>query len=173
MTKKLEELFDLPEMDQYDEPQEEHDEQAQEQPESVDPEKQLAEIQNALDISTKINLALKDVQGMENHDGEMDAIADKALDAYQQLMNLGHNVGDMAAGQIFSNAASMLETALKARDSKVSRKLKQIDLMLKKANLDHRIAKEEGKDQDDDAQDAKVYDRNELIKMFREQTNKE
>lgn len=164
MTRKLEELFNLPEDSDSD------SENTEKSEENID-HKQLAEIQEALGLSDKINLALRDVQGMESHDGEMDEIASQALDAYDQLMSLGHNVGDMAAGQIFSNASSMLETALKARDSKVTRKLKQIDLMLKKANLDHRIQKD--KVSEDDPEEAQALDRNELLKMFREQRNSE
>jgi len=53
----------------------------------------------------------------------------------------------------------MLKTALEARDAKVNRKLKQIDLMIKKQKLDHDM----GDVQTGTGED---FDRNELIKMF-------
>lgn len=159
MTKKLEEEFGLPSMhDQHDD-----------QPTQEDPSVQSAEttdvttIEEALTISEKINGALAEVRGMESHDSEMDEIASQAVDSYEQLMSLGMNMTDMAAGQVFNNAANMLKIALEAKDSKVNRKLKQIDLMLKKARLD-----QQEKKNDPDVQEvqATMFDRNELLKMI-------
>jgi hypothetical protein len=65
---------------------------------------------------------------------------------------------------VFSNAAAMLKIALDAKDSKVNRKLKQIDLMLKKANLDSREKKQVP---EEEYATAKVLDRNELLKMLK------
>jgi len=107
---------------------------------------------------------LAEVRGMEEHDGEMDEIAQKALDNFDQLMSLGMNLTDMAAGPVFSSATQMLKVALEARDSKVSRKLKQVDMMIKKANLDHR--KDTAKGGDAQQVQPNVYDRNELLKML-------
>lgn len=158
MTKKLEEEFDLPSMfatDEADDP-----EPADNQEEAVT---DIASIEHALTISEKINGALAEVRGMEAHDSEMDEIAQQAVDSYEQLMMLGMNMTDMAAGQVFNNAANMLKIALEAKDSKVNRKLKQIDLMLKKARLDQ----QEKKNEPDVAEaQATMFDRNELLKMI-------
>jgi hypothetical protein len=127
----------------------------------------LAEIQtveDAITISEKINSALAEVRGMEVHNLEMDTIALQAVESYEQLMSLGMNMTDMAAGPVFSNAAAMLKIALDAKDSKVNRKLKQIDLMLKKANLDSREKKQVP---EEEYATAKVLDRNELLKMLK------
>jgi hypothetical protein len=97
---------------------------------------------------------------MESHDSEMDDIARQALDSYAQLMALGMNMTDMAAGPVFANAATMLKIALDAKDSKVTRKLKQVDLMLKKARLD----KQNGVQ--DDGTAGTQLDRNELLKLI-------
>ena len=94
----------------------------------------------------------------------MDAIAIEAMQSYQQLMSLGMNMTDMAAGQVFNNAANMLKIALEAKDSKVSRKLKQVDLMLKKARVDQ-TAKKLG-DGDAEEINSNTFDRNELLKML-------
>ena len=76
-------------------------------------------------------------------------------------MSLGMNMTDMAAGPVFNNAANMLKIALEAKDSKTTRKLKQIDLMLKKARLDQQGAKAE-----DSQSNITAMDRNELLKML-------
>ena len=155
MTKKLEEEFDLPSM--FDaESQQETDCDSEDNTD-------ITTIEQALSISEKINGALAEVRGMESHDTEMDEIAQQAVDSYEQLMMLGMNMTDMAAGQVFNNAANMLKIALEAKDSKVNRKLKQIDLMLKKARLD-----QQEKKNDPDVQEvqATMFDRNELLKMI-------
>lgn len=157
MTKKLEEEFNLPPIEEATANQESVDNHD----ESV--EHSITTIEEALSISEKINGALAEVRGMESHDSEMDEIAQQAVDSYEQLMSLGMNMTDMAAGQVFNNAANMLKIALEAKDSKVNRKLKQIDLMLKKARLDQQEQKN-----NPDAQEvqATMFDRNELLKMI-------
>jgi hypothetical protein len=148
MTKRLEEEFNLPHMDDFDAVSKE---QAQ---------TQLQTVEDALSVSEKINMALAEVRGMEVHDSEMDNIAVQAVESYEQLMSLGMNMTDMAAGPVFSNAAAMLKIALEAKDSKTTRKLKQIDLMLKKARLD-----QQGGNTEDSASNITAMDRNELLKM--------
>ena len=101
---------------------------------------------------------------MEAHDTEMDDIASQAVESYEQLMSLGMNMTDMAAGPVFSNAAAMLKIALEAKDSKTTRKLKQIDLMLKKANLDERVKKNQPEELEDIQ--SRPLDRNELLKIL-------
>lgn len=159
MTKKLEEEFGLPPIeDALPEAQEHANNQAFNAVATID------EVQEAISISEKIDNALAEVRGMEVHDSEMDAIAVEAMQSYQQLMSLGMNMTDMAAGQVFNNAANMLKIALEAKDSKVSRKLKQVDLMLKKARVDQ-TAKKLG-DVDAEEINSNTFDRNELLKML-------
>lgn len=154
MTRKLEEEFNLPHIDDL------VDEVAPEVTDEVT--KELQTVEDALTISEKINGALAEVRGMEAHDSEMDEIALQAVGSYEELMRLGMNMTDMAAGQVFSNAAQMLKIALEAKDSKVNRKLKQIDLMMKKARLDQ----QEKKDSDVEDDIRPTLDRNELLKML-------
>jgi hypothetical protein len=153
MTKRLEEEFNLPPLE---------DALAASMPSADEPTTELQTIEDAISISEKINTALSEVRGMDGHDKEMDDIAQQAIDSYQQLMSLGMNMSDMAAGPVFNNAAQMLKIALEAKDSKVSRKLKQVDLMLKKARLDQQTAKD---DPHEEVQ-AQVLDRNELLKLI-------
>lgn len=154
MTRRLEEEFNLPPIDT-----------AQEDDLST-VAADMIEVENAITISEKINNALAEVRGMDTHDVEMDDIAGKAISSYEQLMDLGMNMTDMAAGPVFANAANMLKIALEARDAKVSRKLKQIDLMLKKVRVDQR---ESQKDVDVEDVQAVTFDRNELLKLISQQ----
>ena len=163
MTKKLEELFNIPSMDTEPDTDLVEPDFDDEEVVEVDTETEIMEISEAMELATRINTALAEVRGMEEHDGEVDEIAQKALDNFDQLMSLGMNLTDMAAGPVFSSATQMLKVALEARDSKVSRKLKQVDMMIKKANLDHRKDTAAGSTQQ---VQPNVYDRNELLKML-------
>jgi hypothetical protein len=158
MTKRLEEEFNLTPLE---------DLQDTKPPPVETSKQQITTLEDALSLSEKINGALAEVRGMEAHDSEMDDIASQAVESYEQLMSLGMNMTDMAAGPVFANAANMLKIALEAKDSKTTRKLKQIDLMLKKANLDAKIAKEDGATE----ATATMLDRNELLKMLGKKTN--
>lgn len=151
--KKLEETFNLPSSSDFD------NETAQQKTLPVE------DINQAMDIVEKIDHALKNVKGLDDHDHEMDDIAQRAIDSYETLMGLGVNVSDRDAAPIFDTAARMLGTALQARDSKVNTKLKQIDLMLKKARLDAQSKNNAA----EEATSATVFDRNELLKMLKDQ----
>lgn len=157
MTKRLEEELDLMPASQFVEPEE--------QPEETE-SYEIAEISTALTNAEKIDQALRAVQGIETHDADMDSIAADAINSYRDLMEMGLNVSDRDAGPIFDNAAKMLKTALEAKDSKVNSKLKQIDLMIKKARLDQQASKT---DPDDEAASEQVFNRNDLLKMLREE----
>jgi hypothetical protein len=159
MTKKLEEEFNLPPMEEAipeSAPQKELNDRQVTEFETIDVE----DIQTALTTAEKIDNALQNVKGLEEHDTEMDTIAQQATDSFQQLMNLGMNVGDREAGSIFDSAAKMLKTALEAKDSKINSKLKQIDMMIKKARLDSNAGNY------DDGPSTAIMDRNELLKII-------
>lgn len=155
MTKKLEEEFNLPPLEEVLGKDEE-----EVVPTIEETQNQIVEVQEAMSISDKINTAFKEIKGLETHETEMDDIGKKAIDSYEQLMNLGMNVSDMAAGKVFAEASNMLKIALEASDAKTKAKLQQIDLMIKKARLD----KQTGNDVEESK--ATVLDRNELLKII-------
>lgn len=167
MTKKLEEEFNLPPIDEVLSAEEK-----QEVLDELNPDKlpdvediqsfEVADVEKALTTAEKIDHALKSVRGIDDHDVDMDDIAQQAVDSYQQLMNLGMNVSDRDAGSIFDSAAKMLKTALDAKDSKINSKLKQIDMMIKKARLDNNA----GEYSTGDSSNNKMLDRNELLKVI-------
>ena len=159
MTKKLEEEFNLPPIEEATA------KENAEATEKFDVQEvthvDIEDVQTALSNAEKIDLALKNVKGLDEHDDEMDDIGQQAIDSYQQLMNLGMNVGDREAGSIFDSAAKMLKTALEAKESKIDTKLKQIDLMIKKGRLDNNT-----QSGSNTASGGPAVDRNELLKII-------
>ena len=152
MTKKLEELFDLPQQEETLEPKQE-----------VSTADDIPEYTNALSELDKINAALPQVRGLESSDREMDELAEKATKTFDDLMDLGMNVDSRWASEIFNTASSMLGHAITAKNAKVNKKLKMIDLQLKKLRMDQM-----NKDPDADAETGTgmVLDRNELLKRL-------
>jgi len=127
--KKLEELFDLPRSDELE---------SEEHSLNIDETKiAMAEIDDAID---KIDSALPMVRDLQASDVEMDDLAKKATESFDELMSLGMNVDSRFAAEIFSVAGAMLGHALTAKQAKLNKKLKMIDLQLKKANLDMKQA---------------------------------
>ena len=126
MTKKLEELFEFDRL----EPAEESDTPilTVEQTRAA-----IATIDTNID---KIDLALPAVRDLDASDRELDELADLAKQSYQDLSDLGMNVDSRFAAELFAVAGTMLGHALTAKTTKLNKKLKMIDLQLKKARLD-------------------------------------
>jgi len=124
MTKKLESLFELPESTSR--PNEETIETTPEEITAIVEMSNLEKIENALTA----------VRGLEASDEEMDSLAKQAVESYKDLMDLGMNVEPRHASEIFGVAERMLNSAITAKNAKVNKKLKMIDLQLKKAKLD-------------------------------------
>jgi len=100
-----------------------------------------AKLLKALTITEKVDHALTTVDNINEHDTEMDSIAQEALESYIELKELGMNMSDAHSGRMMEVAATMLKTALDARSAKMERKLKTIDLQLKKLRIDRMTAK--------------------------------
>jgi len=160
MTKKLEEVFDLPPIDETEE-----QEQEQKKPTNVvlsEAKETQKVLLKELTNSEKINKALKFVDDIDSHDNEMDEISELALKTFYELHDLGMQIESPYVGKVFEVASTMLKTALEARDAKASRKLKQIELLIKKQKID--IDNGEASSSSNGAE----FDRNELLDMFRQ-----
>ena len=129
MTRKLESLFDLPPLDP-----------AEDEPAPQPAEDFRAQLQILDENIDKIDSALPGVRGLEANDEEMDGLADLAKDSYKDLMDLGMQVDSRFASEIFSVASNMLGHAITAKTAKMDKKLKMIDLQLKKMRLDQQQA---------------------------------
>lgn len=137
MTKKLEELLDLP-------PNPDRKLSAEIiKPEEVEEsaEKRIRTIEEF----DKISSALPQVKGLGDlSDSELDALAQRATDAYDDLMDLGMNVEARYGSRIFEVASSMLKNAIDAKSAKIDKKLKMIELQLKKQALDQKQSSDDG-----------------------------
>jgi hypothetical protein len=122
------------------------------------------EIYSSLTTAEKVDFALPTVVGLETHDSEMDSIASKAVKTFEDLIALGGNVPDMHAGKIYEVAGQMLKTALDAKNAKAERKLKMIELQLKKVRAEQ-IDLDQGNSDRKNA-GAGEFDRNELLKYI-------
>jgi hypothetical protein len=126
MTKKLEELFQFDKLEQTLEP---------EAPVLTVEQTRAAIV--AIDTNIdKIDLALPAVRDLDASDRELDELADLAKQSYQDLSDLGMNVDSRFAAELFAVAGTMLGHALTAKTTKLNKKLKMIDLQLKKMRLD-------------------------------------
>lgn len=158
MTKKLEELFELPQND-------------------IDslsipiPENANLVTTTALDNLTKIEEALPQVRGLEAADGEMDELASLATSSYKDLMDLGMQVDSRFASEIFNSASSMLGHAITAKTAKLNKKLKMIELQLKKATLDQKVVSKTEEIENTPLGEGRELDRNELLKILAGKTN--
>jgi CRISPR/Cas system CMR-associated protein Cmr5 small subunit len=158
MTKKLEELFELP--DQEKEVNESFIEKAEFQAITTETLNNLEKIENAL----------PQVKGLEASDGEMDELASLATSSYKDLMDLGMQVDSRFASEIFNSASSMLGHAITAKTAKLNKKLKMIDLQLKKAQLDHKMSEKTEELDNTPVGSGQTLDRNELLKMLNVKT---
>ncbi len=153
MTKKLEDLFQLAEKGSIDEDIE------------LPPETQEVTT-TALNNLEKIENALPQVRGLESADHEIDDLANLAQASYKDLMDLGMQVDSRFSSEIFGVAGTMLGHAITAKTAKVQKKLKMIELQLKKAALDQKQASKEEKIENTPLGEGKALDRNEILKAL-------
>lgn len=168
MTKKLEELFNLEDANESaDKPTSVESEVVVDS--DFEPTKEKhQEIRNLNDSLTAVQNITKDLPQMreldELEEKDLDHLATKAEQAYDDLMDLGMNVEVRYSGRIFEVASSMLKNAIDAKTAKVDKKLKAVDLQLKKLKID-----QDSPEDPNDVLDGKGYvmlDRNELIKKL-------
>lgn len=156
MTKKLQDLLDLPDIEDLDDVEESSPPITREELMV-----EATELVSALTVSEKIDAALITVSGLEEHDGNMDDIAERALKTYEALCSLGLNIADPHTGKIYEVAGQMLKVALEAKDSKIKRKLDMIELQIRKMRVD-KVPNADGSGGDNPP--GVQFDRNELLK---------
>ena len=168
MTKKLEELLNLPHVAEtfkkVDEKEKTRESKDRTVGKNLDPKTQEA-LKKTYEEFDKISSALPQVKGLgELSDLELDKLAMEAEDSYKNLMYLGMNVDSRYSGRIFEVASTMLRNAIDAKGSKIDKKLKMVELQLKKLKID-----KSGKDDISDPVEAEgtiITDRNELMKKL-------
>jgi hypothetical protein len=131
MTKrtKLEETFNLPPMDL---PKFEDDEDLEEIQSYSE-----QEMYDIMERADKIDAALPQVSGLDGMDADYDEYARKSIEAFDDLIDLGKNVEDKFAADIFTAAGSMMANALNAKTNKAQKKIEMVKLQIQKAKLEH------------------------------------
>ena len=153
--KKLEELLNLPENKKLVKESEKASEKVMPPP-----------LLRDLSEFDKIAASLPAVKGLgDAADAEFDALAQRATDAYDDLMDLGMNVEARYSSRIFEVAGGMLKNAIDAKAAKIDKKLKMIELQLKKQQLDQKAGPEEGIDIPGSG--VIISDRNSLIEKLK------
>lgn len=158
MTKKLEEIFNLPEHNKED---------------FIDPSQQTTDeslpvlsLEEKLEEFDKISAALPRVKGLGDiSDAELEALAKKAEDAYDDIMDLGMNVEAKYSARMFEVAGNMLTAAITAKSAKIDKKLKMVELQIKKYAIDKKNS-----NQDPTAIEAEGYivaDRNSILEKLK------
>lgn len=162
MTKKLEDLLNLPDAKEIiqDAEAQEEEQQKYEIEETNKTMRDIAEFD-------KISSALPHVKGLgDMADKELNEVANKAMTAYEDLMDLGMNVEQRYSGRVFEVAGTFLKTGLDAKVAKLDKKLKMIELQLKKEKMD-----KDGKVGPDDGmingEGYVVTDRNSLLEKLK------
>jgi hypothetical protein len=162
MTKRLEELFQFDQLETVEESN--TPVLTVEQTRAA-----IVEIDSNID---KIDLALPAVRDLDASDRELDELADLAKQSYQDLSDLGMNVDSRFAAELFAVAGTMLGHALVAKTTKLNKKLKMIDLQLKKARLDQQAPETEQLP----TAEGQILSRNDLLERLigsRDQKNKQ
>ena len=119
---------------------------------------------DANNIIDRIDQALPQVRDLDNADVELDELAKLAKDKFEDLMDLGLNVEARYSGQILQTAGVLLGHAISAKQAKIDKKLRMIDLQLKKMRLDQSTSKTGEASTQPIEGTAVVLDRNELLK---------
>ena len=152
--KKLEELLNLPE----------HKKDIKKAEKANLPAESQAMLRDISEYD-KISAALPIVKGLGDiGDKELDDLAQRATDAYDDLMDLGMNVEARYSGRIFEVAGTMLKNARDAKSAKLDKKLKMIELQLKKQKIDQDLNLDDNSIQ---GQGVIISDRNSLVEKLK------
>ena len=171
MTRKLEDILNLPNVKEAfkEVDKKEKDKKIKESngqhasAKNLDPQTQK-NLQKSYAEFDKVAAALPQVKGLgELSDLELDKLAIEAEESYKNLMDLGMNVDSRYSGRIFEVAGNFLRNAIDAKSGKIDKKLKMIELQLKKQKLDQGN-KDGGPVEESDG--FVISDRNELMKKL-------
>lgn len=128
MTKKLDELLDLMPIPCVQE----------DTPDIIQESRQVVPVSEAKTTMEKIVSSIPTIKGLgEEADAELEVISQKALSAFEDLMDLAMNVEAQHSSKIFEVASSMLRNSLDAKATKQANKIKILELQIKQARLEH------------------------------------
>lgn len=123
MTKKVDEFFDLPPL-----------EEALAEQDADKLESKLEEVSNTLTNPPKNTSILSNVTE-DLHDRETEEIRQKAIDLCDEVAEVARNVNPERSARLFEVAGQMLKTSLDAANSKSEKQLKAAKLKLEARRL--------------------------------------
>ena len=129
-------------------------------------------IKRALSVAEKIDKALPQVKDLESHDKDMDGYATDAMNSFRELMDLGMNSEARHAGKFFEVAQTMMKNAIEAKNAKADKKLRMIELQLKKQRVDQWDSKGSSGDEVIEGEGFVVGDRNKLLDQLIDKVSK-
>ena len=149
--------------------QEEVQQEVSEQSESESGESSKSNPQSiikALSTAEKIDRALPQVTGLDSEDIDMDTYSQEAMKSYKDLMDLGMNVEVRHSGKLFEVASSMLKNAVEAKNAKLEKKLRMVELQLKKQRIDQMTGNDSNSADIVEGEGYIVGERNQLLKQI-------
>lgn len=149
----LEDLFDMGSPSDYEPKNEETS------------KKEIQEIQAVMANVDKIDAALPLIKGLEVHEDEMDDLAEKATESFENISNLAMNQEARFGARMFEVAGQMLGHAITAKTAKIDKKLKAIELQIKKLKIDN----DKGDDSEVIDGDGIIINRNDLLSKILDQ----
>lgn len=167
MTRKLEELFNIPAAPVMGTPTE-----AENLEDAKSHIQENTAILAAADAAIdKIDIALPTVTDLDTSDKDLDELSDLAKETFTSLIDLSMNVEPRFSGPILQSASTLLGHAVTAKVAKIDKKLKMVSLQLQKARLDQA---KENKSPSEKAVDGEgvVIDRNELLQQILNNSHK-
>ena len=170
MTKKLEDILNLPNIKEEFKKVDKKEKEIQNANKTISKSKNLdpethKNLQKSYAEFDKIAASLPQVKGLGDlSDLELDKLAVEAEESYKTLMDLGMNVDSRYSGRIFEVASTMLRNAIDAKGSKIDKKLKMVELQLKKLKIDKTGGDDSGPVEESDG--FVISDRNELMKKL-------
>lgn len=162
MNKNIQDTLNLPDIDELINEQKEMSAEVQDANiEEIVPVEDTAELLNALTTTEKIDSALPAIRGLAEHEKEMDDIAGNAMKSFNNLAELAENSPENYTSRMYEVASNMLRTAMDAKNSKIDRKLKMVEMQLRKARLDFETQRDVGGGATPEGAE---FDRNELLR---------
>jgi len=171
MNKKLEDTFDLPSMEDALENSKEESTSEDKQEKVEETVIEEVKIKKALSTAEKIDKALPQVKDLESHDVDMDEYSSEAMKSYKELMDLGMNSEARHAGKMFEVAATMLKNAVESKNAKADKKLRMIELQLKKQRVDQWDKRDDKQEDVIEGEGYVVGDRNKLLDQLIQKVN--
>ena len=102
----------------------------------------------------------------------MDGYATDAMNSFRELMDLGMNSEARHAGKFFEVAQTMMRNAIDAKNAKADKKLRMIELQLKKQRVDQQETSGSSSEDIIDGEGFVIGDRNKLLDQLIDKVSK-